>query len=358
MNRYPKLVIDEEAIKNNVRLVKSILDDAGIKLSVVTKGFSSLPRLAKAVDSINPMISDSRIETIKGMRDAGIKAHIALLRVPMMSEAEDVITHCDMSVQVDKTVVTHYNDVAKKMGKVHDVMLMFDVGDLREGPFYLDEFLELGEYVEKELSNIHIKGVGTEFACYGSLVPNAENTKALVDAVEALEERIGRQIEWVSGGATSGIPLVLQGIMPKRVNHLRVGEAINSVRELEELWDTYVDGFKPVFSIEAEVCEVRSKPTAPKGELIQDCFGNKPEYEDRGVRKRAIIAIGRKDLVAPTDLIPEIEGLEILGGSSDLTILDIEDCKQEIKPGDIIKFGVHYVPMLFSIMTDVYKEYR
>ena len=86
MNRYPRLVINAEAIEHNTRLVQQLCRDNGIMLSVVTKGFSSMPKLVSSISKINPIFSDSRIETIKQMREAGINGHITLIRSPMMSE--------------------------------------------------------------------------------------------------------------------------------------------------------------------------------------------------------------------------------------------------------------------------------
>ncbi len=49
------------------------------------------------------------------------------------------------------------------------------------------------------------------------------------------------------------------------------------------------------------------------------------EYEDRGVRKRAIIALGKVDYGAPEDLVPLSKGISVIGASSDHTILDVKD---------------------------------
>ena len=156
MNRYPRLVINAEAIEHNTRLVQQLCRDNGIMLSVVTKGFSSMPKLVSSISKINPIFSDSRIETIKQMREAGINGHITLIRSPMMSEAEDVINNCNMSFHVDKAVLKHFDEVAGRLSKKHDVLLMCDVGDLREGPFYDEEVIELAEYIENDLSNLYV----------------------------------------------------------------------------------------------------------------------------------------------------------------------------------------------------------
>ena len=359
MNRYPRLVINAEAIEHNTRLVQKLCRDNGITLSVVTKGFSSMPKLASSVSKINPIFSDSRIETIKKMRDAGINGHITLIRSPMMSEAEDVINNCNMSFHVDRDVLKHFDEVAERLSKKHDVLLMCDVGDLREGPFYDEEVMELAEYIENDLPNLNLAGLGTEFACYGSIRPTPKNLGVLCDRATAIEEKIGRKLKYISGGGTSSLALVVQGNMPEKINHLRVGEGINIGREMGEIWNAPLEGIRhDVFTLEAEVTETRKKPTYPIGEFAVDAFGQEPEYVDRGDRTRAIVALGKKDVFDPHQLIPTVEGIDFLGGSSDITIIDIEDCKEEIKAGDILRFGLRYPTMLFSSVTDVYKVYE
>ena len=85
-----------------------------------------------------------------------------------------------------------------------------------------------------------------------------------------------------------------------------------------------------------------------------DAFGQKPYYEDRGIMKRAIIAVGKQDTdlgsMTPTD--PQIE---IMGGSSDHTILDVTHCDRDYKVGDVVTFELGYGGML-KVATSPYVE--
>lgn len=83
-----------------------------------------------------------------------------------------------------------------------------------------------------------------------------------------------------------------------------------------------------VFRLEAEVVEVKEKPTYPQGELGADAFGRKPVYEDRGLRLRAILALGRADVGDMETSRPTMPGVTVIGGSSDHCILDVTDAPQ------------------------------
>ena len=94
--------------------------------------------------------------------------------------------------------------------------------------------------------------------------------------------------------------------------------------------------------------EVKVKPTYPVGELVIDAFGRKPTYIDRGMRRRAVLALGRADVGDLETLIPREEGQIVLGGSSDHCIVDIEECPRRLEVGDIVEFSLCYSHMLYA----------
>ena len=119
-------------------------------------------------------------------------------------------------------------------------------------------------------------------------------------------------------------------------------------RDLWLFYDYNVDNLrKDVFTLQAEVIESKVKPSHPQGEIGVDAFGKKPVYIDRGMRKRALIAIGKVDYGDPSELFPKDAGIEIIGASSDHTILDIEDYDGELKPGDILEFDINYASLVY-----------
>lgn len=191
-------------------------------------------------------------------------------------------------------------------------------------------------------------GVGTNLGCYGSIKPTVQKMEELCEIADRIENKIGRRLEIVSGGATSSFPLVLEENMPERINNLRIGEGIILARDLKELWGldmSYL--YQDVFTLKAEIVEIKDKPTHPVGEIFIDGFGNRPVYEDRGIRKRAILGIGKLDYALNDKIIPRIEGFEVIGASSDHMIADIEDSGRNLKTGDIISFDICYPAMMY-----------
>lgn len=89
---------------------------------------------------------------------------------------------------------------AAKAGKFHEVIIMSDLGDLREGFWDEEELVDCAKVVEQELDNIILKGVGTNLGCYGSIKPTATKMNELISIAEHVEERIERKLELISGG--------------------------------------------------------------------------------------------------------------------------------------------------------------
>ena len=293
-------------------------------------------------------IASSRLEQIEDAINAGIEKPMMLIRVPMLSEIKDVIRLADISLNSDFEVIKALNEEAKRQGKLHKVILMADLGDLREGFWDKDEMVEIAEYIENRMINIQLVGIGTNLGCYGSIAPTAEKLQELVELAERIEERLDRELEYISGGATSSLMRVWDKDIPKRINLLRVGEGILLARDLDVFYGYDMSElYQDVFRLKAEVIEIKTKPSYPVGTITVDAFGHTPEYVDRGMRKRALLAMGKVDYGDPCELIPLEEGIEVLGASSDHTIIDVEEAEKDYKIGDIMTFDVCYATVVY-----------
>ena len=102
------------------------------------------------------------------------------------------------------------------------------------------------------------------------------------------------------------------------------------------------------FQLVAEVIESKKKPSLPFGEVGQDAFGGINKFSDRGIRQRAIVALGKQDIPVSSGLKPHKE-LLILGASSDHIIIDSENCN--LKVGDEVSFSLDYGGLLAAMTS-------
>ena len=359
---YPKLLIDIKKLRENIDAVAKITkEDGGCSMMIVTKCLCADRKVAEMITD-HPAVdylADSRIANIKKYQDLVEKSgkQSVLLRLPMMSEIEDVVRYANVSFNSEMETIEALNAEAGRQGKTHKVVLMVDLGDLREGIFFEneEEILQTAEKIHA-MEHVELYGMGTNLTCYGAIIPKNDNLSVLCDIAEKVEQRLGIKLEMISGGNSSSIYLVGKGELPEKISNLRLGESFllgNDTAYGSRLPGTVGDGLL----CEAQIVELKTKPSLPIGEVGVDAFGQKPFYEDRGRIRRAILAIGQQD----TDrdgMHPLDEKVDGLGASSAHLILDVTKSDKEYHIGDTVRFTLDYGAVLRLATSEyVTKEY-
>ena len=352
--RFPALRINKKNIYENAKRIVELCMENGIKVSGVIKGANGIMSVSEEfIRAGCAHIASSRTEQLQAIKEYDPDVETMLLRIPMLSEVDDLIDFADISLNSEWETVEKINIACEKHEKFHRVILMIDLGDLREGFFYPQDLMDLALHIENDMKNIILAGVGTNLGCYGSVKPTHKNLEELCKVANDIEKKIGRKLEFVSGGATSSLPLIVSGEMPQGINNLRIGEGILLNMDLPEIWKVNIKGMKQdTFILEAEIVEIKEKPSYPVGELFIDAMGNKPTYEDRGIRKKALLAVGKQDFAIHDKLIPLDKGVEIVGSSSDHMIIDIQNAEKLYKIGDVLEFKMFYGPMLYLCSSE------
>ncbi len=343
---YPKIEINIKGIKENISTLTNECNKHNVFISVVTKVLANNKEIVSKICNNVKAIADSRVDNIKNYQD--INAEKWLIRLPMECEIEDVIKYCDVSLNSEIYTIKLLNEEAKKQNKKHKIILMYEIGDLREG-LYFDKLKET--ILEcKNLSNIIIYGLGCNLGCYGGIVPSDDNMNDLVDAANRLEKECDIKFEVISGGNSTSYKMLKEGKLPQKVNNLRIGESIylGTLPTYDEIIDELNHDN---FIMSAQIVEVQVKDSLPKGEMMKNSFGETVHFEDKGKMKRALINIGKQD--TGLDLKPLDKDIDILGGSSDYILLDVTNCEKDYKVGDVVSFIPDYASLL-KMMTSEY----
>jgi len=339
----PRIEISLPKIQDNARILSELYGKKGISLMGVSKAVIGEPSIAEAmIQGGVRFIADSRIENIKKMKKAGISARFVLLRTPL-SHAESVVKNADVSLNTEIETIKKLSHYAKVHSINHQVIIMVELGDLREGILPCD----LSQFIRQTLSlpNITIIGIGCNLACYGGIKPDDKNMHELSKLFDGIKKEFQIDLEIISGGNSANYEWYKSAKDIGKINNLRLGESILLGRETvsrKAIPGLHIHAFKLV----AEVIESKKKPSLPFGQVGQDAFGKVRSYKDHGLRQRAIIALGRQDVLV-SGLKP-IGQLEILGSSSDHIILNSEH--HNLRVGDEVNFELDYGALL-SAMT-------
>jgi len=350
----PYLTIDLDKIEHNALTVVELCHAHGIEVTGVTKGVCGDPEVARAMlrGGVSS-IGDSRLKNLQRLRAANIQAGYILLRIPALSQVEEVVGAAELSLNSELTVLAGLSQATRRRGRLHDVIVMVDLGDLREGA-WPDDLVPLVREAAA-LAGIRIVGLGTNLSCFGGVVPTEQNMNQLVELASEIEKSCNVELKWISGCNSSALELIASGRMPKRVNHARIGEAILLGRETVHR-RPWPGTFQDAFLLHAEVLELKRKPSLPIGERAEDAFGETPVFADRGEGDRALLNLGRED-VDIRGLTQLDSRISILGGSSGYLILDVTGARGDIRVGDEIVFAPNYGALL-AAMTSEYVDKR
>jgi predicted amino acid racemase len=350
--RTPRLEIYPDRIAANARSVIGACHAHGAVVACVAKVVCAHPAVVRALEEAGAdQIADSRVQNLESLSAVGDRLPRLLLRAPTPSQAYEVVRCADITLNTSLPIVRVLSDAAVAARRRHQVIIMVDVGDLREG-VWPDQAPELVRRAAA-LPNIDVIGVGANLACYGGVIPTVANMRSLIAVRDACRESAGLELAVLSGGNSSSLPLLTSGQMPAQINHFRIGETIVLGRNVLDR-SPWPGARQDTFTVVAEVIELERKPSVPIGPRAQNAFGETAHFPDRGTRRRAICNIGRQD-TSITGLTPVDEGVIVLGGSSDHLILDVQDAHDQVRLGSEVAFYPDYAAVL-ALSTSPYVQ--
>lgn len=334
---YPRLTIDHAKIGTNVRRLIEMCAGYGIEITGVTKVFGGDPLIAQTyLKNGLKRIGDSRIINLKKLDD--LVCEKWLIRMPCISEAYDTVRYADVSLNSEIDTIKALEKECENHGLTHKIVLMYDLGDIREGFIKKDEIKQAADYV-KSSSVLELYGVGTNLTCFSFIQPDTEKLTTLLNVADEIGAKT-----YISGGNSATLDLMMRGGIPEGVNLLRLGESLLFGRERAKY--TYLTGtYNDAFILDAEIIELKDKPSKPWGTVGKDSYGNTPTFRDYGIRKKAICALGKQDADIQTMWTVD-KDVFILGASSDHLMVDVTESSADYKVGDLISLRLGY----FSLM--------
>lgn len=294
---------------------------------------------------------DSRISNLRKIKVLNPNIQTVYIKPPAKRSIESIVKYADVSFNTEIYTIQLLSQEAKRQDKIHKIIIMIEMGDLREG--VLGE--ELMDFYQQiiHLSNIEIRGIGTNLNCLSGVMPTQDKLIQLSLYKQLIEAKFNIQIPWVSGGTSVAIPLILKNARPMAVNHFRIGEALFFAKDL--FTGLTIEGMhNDVFKLFAEIIEITEKPDTPTGELGENVAGHSfaPADDFGGTALRAILDIGLLD-IQPKYLTSEDTDITIVDASSDMLVVDITNSTKSYKVGDLITFSTEYMGAL-TLMNSSY----
>ena len=346
----PYIEINLEKILHNAKLLNETLSAKGISIIGITKVTLGNPTIAKTlVEAGINHLGDSRIGNIIRMKETGVNAKFVLIRNPSLSEIPLVIRYADISLNSELTTIKKLSEEALQQNKNHGVILMVEMGDLREGimPKDLDNIVR--EVLK--LQNIELLGIGTNLKCFAGVIPDEKNMTEFSEIAHTIQKKYDIKFQFISGGNSANYDWVMSTSELGSINNLRIGTVmLLGVGGIKE--NPIPNYYQDTFTFVAEIVELKKKPLYPKGTITTNAFGEPSIFQNRnkskeGYRNHVLLNAGRQD-VQETGLFPK-EDVEILSASSDYIIVDLK--KTNFKLGDELRFHVNYEALLGAMTS-------
>lgn len=346
------ITLNRQKLRENYHYLDNLFSEQHIEWAIVSKVLcGSRPYLQELIDLGVDEICDSRITNLKIIKSINPSIQTVFIKPPAKRYISSVVKYADVSFNTEYETIKMLSDEAVRQNKMHKVIIMIELGELREGVMR-EEFIDFYEKVF-DLPAIKVTGIGTNLTCMYGVLPSQDKLLQLSLYVQLIQARFNRVIPYITGGTSVTIPLISRGLLPKDINHFRVGETLylgtdvyNSAPNPEMHQD--------VFKLYAEIIELREKPMVPDGDMGQNLTGDILEFEDGNENShslRAIIDVGLLD-VEEGHITPVDKSLTLVGSSSDMMVIEIGNQQDRYKVGSVIEFDLNYMGILRLMNSD------
>ncbi len=337
----------------NYNFLDKIFKSRNIEWGVVSKILCGNSIYLKEIINLGVReLHDSRISNLKKIKTLDPTIQTVYIKPPAKRSIEKIVRYADVSFNTEIYTIKLLSEEAQKQNKIHKIIIMIEMGDLREGVMG-EELIEFYGRI-LNLPNIKIRGIGTNLNCLSGIMPTQDKLIQLSLYKQLIEAKFNIEIPWVSGGTSVAVPLILKNARPMAVNHFRIGEALFFGKDLFT-GKTIKGMHNDVFKLFAEIIEITEKPDAPTGELGVSGIGStylKDDAADLGVTSlRAILDIGLLDM-QPQYIKAEDVDITIDDASSDMLVIDISKSKNNYKIGDLVSFKIHYMGALYLLNSN------
>lgn len=347
-----ELIIYETNIKANILKLSDYFKRHNKKWSLITKVFSGDQTFLKHIltDDIIENISsvgDSRLTSLRNLKAVNPEMRTIYIKPPAEMYAEEVVKYADISLNSTFSTIKALNEEAKKQKKLHKIIIMIELGELREGVNRSD-IMEFYENVF-EMSNIEVIGIGSNLGCMYGVEPSYDKLMQLTLFKELISAKFNRPLELISGGSSITLPLIELGTVPNEINHFRIGEAVFfGISPYDN--DQFMDLSTKTFEFHANIIELEEKDMIPDGVINDANVGHTIDIDESKVGDttyKAILDFGMLD-VDKTDLETIDDSIQFVGITSDMMVIDLgknetKDGKRRYKVGDKVKFKPNYM---------------
>lgn len=344
--------LSRSKLRDNVAFLNQLFGKHQVHWGVVTKLLCGHKQYIEELIHVGLQeLHDSRISNLRMIKSINPEIQTVYIKPPSSQVISSLVKFADVSFNTELQTIRLISKEAIKQNKIHKIIIMIELGDLREGVLG-ENLIEFYQSVF-QLENIQVIGLGANLNCLNGILPSHDKMIQLSLYKQLIEATFRVKIPWVSGGSSVTVPLLLRKMLPGGINHFRLGETLFFGNNL--ITGKSIKGMKSkLFTLHAEIVEMMNKPLVPFGETGTNVAGDQTEINEQDYGKtswRALLDIGLLD-VDLRNISPVKKWIKILGASSDMISIDLGENKAGLKLGDSIAFNLNYMGVLKVMNSD------
>lgn len=341
------VTLSKSSLKHNYLFLQDLFSKSHIEWAPVLKLLcGNITYLDYVLTLGDEQLADARLQNLKTIKELKPAAETIYIKPPAKKYIPKVVKYADVSFNTEFSTIEWLSSEAQKQDKIHRIIIMIELGDLREG-IMGDHLMDFYKKIF-ELPNIEVVGIGANLNCLSGIMPSKDKLIQLSLYQQLIEAKFGKKIPYVSGGSSVMVPLLIKNFVPKGINHFRVGETLFFGADLFD--NTTIEGMKnDIFLLHSQIIEITDKPSIPYGELESNPSGESFEIDENeygNIQKRGILDIGLLDISKSNFLEPTEKNIEFIGASSDMLVIDLSKTKKDYKVGDMVSFKMTYMGAL------------
>ncbi|PKL79747.1 MAG: amino-acid racemase, partial [Ignavibacteriae bacterium HGW-Ignavibacteriae-4] len=167
------VTLNKKNLISNFNYLKGLFEENNREWAIVSKllcGTEEYLRILCDLDITE--ICDSRISNLKLIKEINPEINTVYIKPPAKDNISEMVRYADVSFNTEFSTIKWISEEAVRQGKTHKIIIMIELGDLREGVLG-DDLTDFYKTVF-ELPNIKITGIGSNLNCLYGVLPSTD----------------------------------------------------------------------------------------------------------------------------------------------------------------------------------------
>jgi len=178
-----RLRINLAALRDNIDTVSELMETHGKSWSLVVKALGTDKRVLEAMLKLPNVrkvhtVAVSQWKALRLVKDIDPDLQTMYIKPPVLKNVPRIVQYADISLNSSFATIQALSKEAVKQGKIHKIIVMIEMGELREGimreglvAFYKRVF---------RLPGIQVIGLGTNLGCMYGVRPTRDKLIQMV----------------------------------------------------------------------------------------------------------------------------------------------------------------------------------